>query len=160
MSRASSTGGDDGDARVKRDQSSNRIAHSCVTSSLHVSPRGEAKCVRGPSGRGASRAEEKGACNFAFKVFHESRVTKHESRPFYRVLRPSGGEKCRLTHTRSGRLQVRGCAARSGPDFTDAPAPLQQEPCRDSVPLRRSQGQAEQLGKTTRSRHPGRLVIR
>ena len=28
--------------------------------------------------------------------FHESRVTKHESRPFYRVLRPSGGEKCRL----------------------------------------------------------------
>ena len=28
--------------------------------------------------------------------FHESRDTKHESRPFYRVLRPSGGEKCRL----------------------------------------------------------------
>ena len=25
------------------------------------------------------------------------RVTKHESRPFYRVLRLSGGEKCRLT---------------------------------------------------------------
>ena len=25
-----------------------------------------------------------------------SRITKHESRPFYRVLRPSGGEKCRL----------------------------------------------------------------
>ncbi len=29
--------------------------------SLHVSPRGEAKWVRGPSGLGASRAEEKGA---------------------------------------------------------------------------------------------------
>ncbi len=28
------------------------------------------------------RAEEKGARNMAFKVFHESRVTKHESRPF------------------------------------------------------------------------------
>ena len=28
--------------------------------------------------------------------FHESRDTNHESRPFYRVLRPSGGEKCRL----------------------------------------------------------------
>ena len=30
--------------------------------SLHFSPRGEAKYVIGPSGRGASRAEEKGAC--------------------------------------------------------------------------------------------------
>ena len=33
--------------------------------SLHVSPHGEAKCVRGPSGRGASRAEEKGASRLA-----------------------------------------------------------------------------------------------
>ena len=41
------------------------------------SPRGEVKCVRGPSGRGASRAEKKGARNVAFKVFHESRVTNH-----------------------------------------------------------------------------------
>ena len=32
---------------------------------LHVSPRGEAKCVRGPSGLGASRAEEKGASRLA-----------------------------------------------------------------------------------------------
>ena len=99
---------------------------------LHVSPRGEAKCVRRPSGLGASRAEEKGASrlaragvlaksppspcglrNTALPVhwpsdnssganqapahgFHESRDTKHESRPLYRVLRPSGGEKCRL----------------------------------------------------------------
>ncbi len=33
--------------------------------SLHVSPRGEAKWVRGPSGLGASRAEEKGASRLA-----------------------------------------------------------------------------------------------
>ena len=33
--------------------------------SLHVSPRGDAKCVRGPSGLGASRAEEKGASRLA-----------------------------------------------------------------------------------------------
>ena len=44
-------------------------------SSLHFSPRGEAKCVRGPRSN---------------TVFHESRVTA-----FFRVLRPSGGEKCR-----------------------------------------------------------------
>ena len=54
-----------------------------IYSTLHVSPRGEAKWVRGPSGRGASRAEEKSARSTAFKVFHESRVTKHESRPFF-----------------------------------------------------------------------------
>ena len=59
----------------------------------------------------ASRAEEKGARNTAFKVFHESRDTNHETRllcfsritrhetritAFSRVLRPSGGEKYRL----------------------------------------------------------------
>ena len=33
--------------------------------SLHVSPHGEVKCVRGPSGLGASRAEEKGASRLA-----------------------------------------------------------------------------------------------
>ena len=91
--------------------------------SLHFSPRGEAKWVRGPSGRGASRAEKKGARNMACKVFHESRNkaftvhrpsdissganqapahgfhetrdTKHESRPFFacfdrRVVRNAG----------------------------------------------------------------------
>ena len=98
---------------------------------LHVSPRGEAKWVRGPSGLGASRAEEKGARrlaragvfaksppsplgsrNTASPVhrpsdvssgvnqapshgFHESRDTKHESRPFFacfdrRVVRHAG----------------------------------------------------------------------
>ena len=86
--------------------------------SLLFPPPGEAKCVRGPSGLGASRAEEKGASllaragmlaksppspfglrNTAFPIhwpsdissganqapshgLHESRDTKHESRPF------------------------------------------------------------------------------
>ena len=36
-----------------------------LTAGLHVSPRGEAKWVRGPSGLGASRAEEKGARRLA-----------------------------------------------------------------------------------------------
>ena len=63
--------------------------------SLPFSPRGEVKCVRGPSGRGASRLAR---ARWPLKFFtnHESRVTKHESRSFYRVLRPSGGEKDRL----------------------------------------------------------------
>ena len=34
---------------------------AALTASLLFSPHGEAKCVRGPSGRGASRAEEEGA---------------------------------------------------------------------------------------------------
>ena len=101
--------------------------------SLHVSARGEAKWVRGPSGLGASRAEEKGASRlartgvleqyiehgkqaqrspgghtacFGRRVvrkaglapshgFHETRNTKHESRPFFacfgrRVVRKAG----------------------------------------------------------------------
>ena len=47
------------------------------TPDLRFSLRGEVKCVRGPSRRGASRAEEKSARNRACKVFHESRVTNH-----------------------------------------------------------------------------------
>ena len=64
----------------------NSLHPDALSSSLHFSPRGETKCVRGPSGRGASRAEEKGARNKAFKVFHESRntafmfFTNHETR--------------------------------------------------------------------------------
>ena len=99
-------------------------------SGLHFSPRGEAKCVRGPSGRGASRAEEKGASRLAragvlaqsppspfglanhgfsnspaVMTFLLERTrpppmvfTNHETRitAFPRVLRPSGGEQCRL----------------------------------------------------------------
>ena len=50
---------------------------------LHFSPRGEAKCVRGPRS------------NTVFKVFHETRVTRHETRPFFacfgrRVVRNAG----------------------------------------------------------------------
>ena len=41
----------------------------------HVSPSGEAKCVRGPSGQGASQAEEKGVSR------PTPRVKKHETRP-------------------------------------------------------------------------------
>ena len=48
--------------------------------SLHFSPCGEAKCVRGPSGRGASQAEEKGTrrCTCQIVSFTpRSRKTKH-----------------------------------------------------------------------------------
>ena len=97
--------------------------------SLLFSPHGEAKCVRGPSGLGASRAEEKGASRLARAgvleqyvehgkqaqrnhgghivcfdrrvvgnagysnpkprptVFHESRITSHETRLFFSVVR-------------------------------------------------------------------------
>ena len=43
--------------------------------SLHFSPRGEAKCVRGPSGLGASRAEEKGARRGCFTVHRPSDIS-------------------------------------------------------------------------------------
>ena len=46
--------------------------------SLHFSPRGEAKCVRGPSGRGESRAEEKGARRRTCRIASFTpRVKKH-----------------------------------------------------------------------------------
>ena len=92
--------------------------------SLHFSPRGEAKCVRGPSGRGASRLARAGVTaifasltpritkhgmygSLAVRHFFWSepgplpwfsRITRHETRitAFFRVLRPSGGERCRL----------------------------------------------------------------
>ncbi len=69
-------------------------------SNLHFSPRGEAKCVRGPSGRGASRAYEKGASRLAragvLDVRRARQASATKSWRSYRVLRPSGGEKCRL----------------------------------------------------------------
>ena len=97
--------------------------------SLLFPPHGEAKCVRGPSGLGASRAEEKGASRLVRAgvleryvehgkqaqrspggrivcfdrrvvrhagysnrkprptVFHESRITSHETRLFFTVVR-------------------------------------------------------------------------
>ena len=39
-----------------------------LTAGLHVSTRGEVKWVRGPSGSGASRAEEKGACRCSGRI--------------------------------------------------------------------------------------------
>ena len=101
------------------------ILFSEPDASLPFSPRSEAKCVRGPSGRGASRprwqlGRQQGfsrntrheSRNMAFpspsgdsresnpkpgqRVFHETRNTRHETRPFSCVLRPSDGEKCRL----------------------------------------------------------------
>jgi len=42
---------------------------------------------------GGKRREPLGARNTAFKVFHETRDTNHG---LFCVLRPSGGEKCRL----------------------------------------------------------------
>ena len=50
-------------ARRMRAKHETRITNHGLN--LHFSPRGEAKWVRGPSGRGASRAEEKGASRLA-----------------------------------------------------------------------------------------------
>ncbi len=133
--------------------------------SLYCSPRGEAKWVRGPSGRGASRAKEKGASrlaragvldkslpsplgsrNTAFPVhwpsdissganqapshgFHESRDTRHESRPFIvcfdrRVVRnaglapPSRGQQVFPRHeSRNTAFKVRGASQREFQGF-------------------------------------------
>ena len=59
--------------------------------------RNTAFTVHQPSGisSGANQAPAHG--------FHETRDTRHESRPFFRVLRPSGGEKCRLRSRSSPR---------------------------------------------------------
>ena len=72
---------------------------------LHVSPRGEAKWVRGPSGLGASRAEEKGASRLARAGVLEQYVehgkqAQRSPGARIRVLRPSGGETCRLVSPR------------------------------------------------------------
>jgi len=72
---------------------------------LHVSPRGEAKRVRGPSGLGASRAEEKGASRLARAGMLEPYVehgkqAQRSPGDRIRVLRPSGGETCRLVSPR------------------------------------------------------------
>ena len=54
-----------------------------LTTGLHVSSRGEVKCASGPSGRGTSRAVEKGASSPTCKIASFTpRVTKHETRSF------------------------------------------------------------------------------
>ena len=77
--------------------------------SLHFSPRGEAKWVRGPSGLGASRAEEKGARRKPARIPRFSRITRHETRLFFRntafpVARmvPVGTEALQSCFFRSG----------------------------------------------------------
>ena len=52
-------------ASIARAEGVSRDGPFCGWASLHFSPHGEAKCVRGPSGLGASRAEEKGASRLA-----------------------------------------------------------------------------------------------
>ncbi len=85
--------------------------------SLHVSPRGEAKWVRGPSGLGASRAEEKGARRLARAGVLEQYVEhgKQAQRSpggRIRVLRPSGGETCGLVSPRRPVAASLGAMAR------------------------------------------------
>ena len=61
--------------------------------SLHVSPRGEAKCVRGPSGRGASRLARAGVLE---RYVEHGKQAQRSPGGRICVLRPSGGETCRL----------------------------------------------------------------
>ena len=77
--------------------------------SLHVSPRGEAKCVRGPSGRGACHPRQQ----HGPLAFHETRNTRHESRPFIacfdrRVVRKAGWEAILTPTVRFGILPLHG----------------------------------------------------
>ena len=60
---------------------------------LHFSPRGEVKCVRGPSGLGASRLARAGVLE---KYIAHGVACATKSWRSYRVLRPSGHERCRL----------------------------------------------------------------
>ena len=55
-------------------------ASSVAGTVLHFSPRGEAKWVRGPSGLGASRAEEKGASRLARAGVLESTLSTASKR--------------------------------------------------------------------------------
>ena len=81
--------------------------------SLHFSPRGEAKCVRGPSGRGASRLARAGVLEpyvehgkqtqrspGARIACFDRRVVRNAGWLLacvsHRVLRPAVGEKCRV----------------------------------------------------------------
>ncbi len=107
---------------------------------LHVSPRGEAKWVRGPSGLGASRAEEKGASRLARAGMLEPYVehgkqAQRSPGARIRVLRPSGGEKCRLVSPRRpvtaslGEFERHGAAmARHGRHIAPAPVSARRPP--------------------------------
>ena len=69
----------------------------------------EAKCVRGPSGLGASRAEEKGASNMAFKVFHETRSFRFTGRRWSTWFSRNTKHETRITafRARGARLESR-----------------------------------------------------
>ena len=81
--------------------------------SLLFSPRGETKCVRGPSGRGARRLARAGVLE-QYVEARQASATK-SWRP-YGVLRPSGGEKYRLVA--SNKVE----AAYARPDRFERPA--------------------------------------
>ena len=107
---------------------------------LHVSPRGEAKWVRGPSGLGASRAEEKGASRWARAGMLEPYVehgkqAQRSPGARIRVLRPSGGETCRLVSPRRPDVRSRrpvaaslGAFARHGRHIAPAPVSARRSP--------------------------------
>ena len=61
--------------------------------SLLFSLRGEAKCVRGPLGRGVGCLARAGVLE---QYIEHGKQAATKSWRSYRVLRPSGGEKCRL----------------------------------------------------------------
>ena len=72
------------------------------------------------------------------RVFHETRNTRHESRLFSRMLRPSGGEKCRLVTTRPGfEMQASDYASRFRSSTAPNPRRSSARPrCRSSEPTR------------------------
>ena len=143
---------------------------------LPFSPRGEAKCVRGLSGRGARRLARAGVLaksppsplglrNTAFPVhwlsdissganqapshgFHESRDTKHESRPFIAC---------------SGRRVVRNAGWRASPQkcaifrcAIDRSKPKQGSPARRRFLV--EQLQARPMGFSRDTRHETRIT--
>ena len=121
---------------------------------LHVSPRGEAKWVRGPSGQGASRAEEKGASRLARAGVLEQYVehgkqAQRSPGARIRVLRPSGGETCRLVSSRRPVTAFLRAVGRLSRGMRGGPWGVRQCPCpgsRSRSALRR----ASPAGQTCR----------
>ena len=70
-----------------------RVLHQCSSFSPLFSPGGEAKCVRGPSVQGARRSARGSVLEQYVEHGEQAQRSKWRA---YRVLRPSGGEKCGL----------------------------------------------------------------
>ena len=75
--------------------------HGCIASQPDLRwPTGLAKWRgegrTGQESRNKAFDQARGASRPEFRGFHETRDTNHESRPFSCLLRPSGGEECRL----------------------------------------------------------------